>query len=139
MKQIHNWEELEEVSPSTTHYIEVDIEMGCGRLRSRDNSEYMYLSTHTFYGYGIMPTSKKLQECGFDIELIGWDKEPKKKLAMDYDYRTTQEQIKLISESSRGIEYNSPHFENYSWHDHQREFGISKREKFKAQKIRRKR
>ena len=75
MKQIHSWEELVQLEPSATHYLDIDLKLGCGRLRSSDGQYESYLSTHTFYGYGVMEyISEKLQSCGFDIELIGWNK-----------------------------------------------------------------
>ena len=135
MKQIHNWEELAQLEPSATHYLEIDLELGCGRLRSSDGQYESYLSTHTFYGYGVMEyISEKLQSCGFNVELIGWDKEPKAKVSLDCGYRSQEEQIKLVNERCNEVEYNSPHFNKFNWHAYARECGISKRDKFKSRR-----
>lgn len=133
MKQIHNWEELAELEPSTTHYLEIDLESGCGRIRNFDGQYESYLSTHTFYGYGVMEyISEKLQSCGFDVEIIGWDKKP----TLDLGYRTTEEQIRLVNERFNNFDYNSPH--KFNWHEYAREFGISKRDRFNKMVVRRK-
>lgn len=36
---------------------------------------HRYLSTHTFYGKSYKYYTRKLQEFGFDIELVTWDQE----------------------------------------------------------------
>lgn len=137
MKQIHNWEELAELEPSTTHYLEIDLELGCGRIRNFYGQYESYLSTHTFYGYGVMEyISEKLQSCGFDVEIIGWDKEPKKKLVLDWGYRTTEEQIRLVNERFNNFDYNSPH--KFNWHEYARECGISNRDRYNKMIVRRK-
>lgn len=137
MKQIHSWQELSELEPSKTHYLEINLKHGCGRVKRISNNSYEeYLSTHTFYGYGVMEyVSEKLQECGFDVELIGWDKEPSKKVALDVDRK-----LECNFNIAENVLNDQPHFDfkPYSWHEHQKEFGISKKQIYKPMKIRRK-
>ena len=61
MIKIHNWEELAELEPSLTHYLNINLEYGFGRLINKDGTEEEYLPTHTFYGYG---TSVELKLVG---------------------------------------------------------------------------
>lgn len=71
---IKSWEELSNCK-SDTHYLKVDLEMGCGWLKSKTDSEdRVYLSTHSFYGSCYKGTSKILQDAGFDVEIENWDK-----------------------------------------------------------------
>ncbi len=84
MIKIYNWGELSELELSLTHYLNINLEYGFGRLINKDGTKEKYLSTHTFYGYGVMEyISKKLQSCRFDVELIGWDKEINKVLLLN--------------------------------------------------------
>lgn len=72
---IKNWKDLAGLE-NDDYRIEVDLDVGCGWLRSKnpDKSDY-YLTTHTFYGKSYKGYMKLLQSCGFDVELISWDKE----------------------------------------------------------------
>lgn len=87
---ITDWDELSKIpNESATHILEVDTEMGCGRLKAKDKKPYdstkpfmsqiknldVYLSTHTFYGNNYMESTNILQACGFDVEIDNWDKE----------------------------------------------------------------
>lgn len=83
MKQIHSWQELAELEPSKTHKIEVEVDeddsdFNCYwivPINKNDKFQDIYLSTHTFYGGEITESYNKiLKRCGFDVELIGWDK-----------------------------------------------------------------
>lgn len=71
---IQSWEELKNCK-SDTHYLEIDLEMACGRVKSKSDSEdSVYLSTHSFYGSRYKGTSQILQERGFHVEIDNWDK-----------------------------------------------------------------
>ena len=136
MIKIHNWGELSELEPSSTHYLNINLEYGYGRLINKDGTKEEYLSTHTFYGYGVMEyISKKLQSCGFNVELIGWDKEFKKVLLLNSCGYGLDKDIEIIQNISQEL---CLEYKPYTWYDHQREHKISKRDRFKIIKIRRK-
>lgn len=86
---IRDWKELSRIlNESSTHILEVDTEMCCGWLKAKNPKphnkklSYMrqathldhYLSTHTFYGQNHKWITKILRVCGFDVELVNWDK-----------------------------------------------------------------
>jgi len=71
MKLIANWKDLAKVPPSETHTLE--IEDYCGWIRDLKTGKAEYLSTHTFYGKTHEYSTKRLQSCGFDIQLKSWD------------------------------------------------------------------
>lgn len=70
-----NWKDLDGLE-NENYRIDVDINMGCGWIRAKDNiNSDIYLTTHTFYGRNYKGCTKLLQSCGFDVELVSWDKE----------------------------------------------------------------
>lgn len=72
---VKNWEGLNGLE-NENYKIEVDLNMGCGWIRAKDDSNPdRYLTTHTFYGRNYKGCTKLLQSCGFDVELVSWDKE----------------------------------------------------------------
>lgn len=73
---IHNWEELAQLKPSSTHKIYVNSDLGGAWIEPIINSDDCgtYLSTHTFYNKNnTKHKTKKLKECGFNVELIPWE------------------------------------------------------------------
>lgn len=77
MKYIKNWEELKDVT-SSTHILEIDVDMGNGWILPKNQSDNSfkdkhYLSTHTFYGDFFESSTKLLQSCGFNVVLANWD------------------------------------------------------------------
>lgn len=71
---IKSWSELSQCQ-SDTHYLEIDVEMESGWIRSKtDSDDEVYLSTHTFYGSNYLGSSKILQSKGFYVQLDNWDK-----------------------------------------------------------------
>lgn len=88
-KLIRNWKELSEIpNESSTHILEVNLEMCSGHLWAKNRKPYkrklsymrqihhldVYLSTHTFYGSQHKRSTKLLKACGFDVEIANWDK-----------------------------------------------------------------
>ena len=74
-KIIKDWKDLDGLE-SENYYIEVDHYYGCGWIRAKDETmRDEYLSTHTFYGETYKGYEKILRDCGFDVELVTWDKE----------------------------------------------------------------
>jgi hypothetical protein len=88
-KFIKDWKELASIpNESKTHILAIDLQMGNGWLRAKNEKPYnskksfmrqiyhsdVYLSTHTFYGRNYKTSSKMLRACGFDVELDNWDK-----------------------------------------------------------------
>lgn len=98
MQLIRDWIDLEEYTksdPSPTHFIcfegcdKTTLDNGketyyCAHVRSKDGSKniilskdcstnFLYLSTHTFYGNNYQHSTKMLQQCGFDVQLANWD------------------------------------------------------------------
>ena len=71
MKKIKNWKELSKVADSKTHALE--IEDCCGWLICKETGERSYLSTHFFYGKEYQKSTRRLQSCGFDVEIGNWD------------------------------------------------------------------
>lgn len=75
-KYIKDWNGLKDVE-SPTHAIEIDEDGGCGWIIPKvDDGGWKnrhYLSTHTFYGGTHEYSTKKLQECGFNVVLANWD------------------------------------------------------------------
>ena len=71
MMVINNWEDLSKVPSSKTHKLEV--EDYCGWLIELKTGERSYLSTHTFYGSEFERNTRRLQSCGFDVQLKNWD------------------------------------------------------------------
>lgn len=72
---IKSWKDLDGLE-NKNYRIEVDIDMGCGWIRAKDdNKRDLYLSTHTFYSSSYKGYMQLLQECGFDVELISCDRE----------------------------------------------------------------
>lgn len=70
---VRNWEELKGCK-SETHYLKIDLEFGCGWIKSKtDSDDRMYLSTHTFYGSCYKGSTILLKEKGFDVEIDNWD------------------------------------------------------------------
>ena len=76
---IKNWEELAQVPESETHRLEVGDYNGWVITKNPKSESFMdreqYLSTHTFYGSEHESSTRRLQACGFDIEIDNWDKE----------------------------------------------------------------
>jgi len=71
---IQSWDELSKCQ-SDTHYLEIDVEMESGWVRSKtDSDDEMYLSTHTFYGSNYQSSSELLPSKGFNVQLDNWDK-----------------------------------------------------------------
>lgn len=72
---INGWKDLIGLE-SENYQLEVDLNGGCGWLRSKiDSDDDIYLSTHTFYGRDYKEYTLILQECGFDVQLRNWDGE----------------------------------------------------------------
>lgn len=72
---IKNWSELDGLE-NDNYKIEVDLYLGCGFIKAKDPDENdIYLTTHTFYGSSYEGSTQLLQEHGFDVELVSWDKE----------------------------------------------------------------
>lgn len=70
---IKSWDELKHCK-SATHYLKLDLEMGCGWVKSKtDSDDRIYLSTHSFYGSCYKGTTQILQERGFDVVIANWD------------------------------------------------------------------
>lgn len=76
-KFIRNWKELAEVPESDTHYLEIGDHNGWIHKKSPSDDEPHrwpeYLSTHTFYGNQYQQSTKRLQACGFNVQLADWD------------------------------------------------------------------
>lgn len=77
---IYGWEDLSKVPESHTHKIDIRDPKDCsGYIVSKFKDDHFnYLSTHTFYGYNCKmyaESTKRLQDCGFNIVLDNWDKE----------------------------------------------------------------
>ena len=68
---IRNWEELAKVPESDTHYLE--IEQYSGWIFDKNHKIDGYLSTHTFYSSEYKRSTKRLQACGFNVQLANWD------------------------------------------------------------------
>jgi hypothetical protein len=71
---IHNWEELAALPDSETHSIKVEHNC-CGWMISKEPKgldNLNYLSTHTFYESTYENSTKRLQECGFNVQLKSW-------------------------------------------------------------------
>ena len=72
--RIKGWEDLAKLPDSSTHRIEIDLEMGCGHVFCKEKpSSWHYLSTHTFYGSQYRYSTQLLRECGFNVLLDNWD------------------------------------------------------------------
>ncbi|KOP29496.1 hypothetical protein ADM98_11535 [Exiguobacterium sp. BMC-KP] len=70
---VKSWEELNQCK-SDTHYLKIDLDMGCGWVKSKTDAEdRLYLSTHSFYGSCHEGTTQILQERGFAVEIDNWD------------------------------------------------------------------
>jgi hypothetical protein len=76
-KLIKNWEELSKVPPSKTHYLKITPEDGNGMIMENGGEEIRgkYLSTHTFYDSSYNYSTKLLNKCGFDVQLVSWDEQ----------------------------------------------------------------
>lgn len=86
-KLIQSWEELKEFAmtdPSPLY--KLDVEEYTGSIRSKDGkdtiwidenciTDYVYLSTHTFYGKTHAWSTEILRRCGFNVTIDNWDKE----------------------------------------------------------------
>lgn len=79
IKNIKNWEELKDIE-SPTHLLDIDLHYGCAwitpKQKSLDPQSYEgvhYLSTHTFYDNQLEQSSKLLQSCGFEVNLVSWE------------------------------------------------------------------
>jgi hypothetical protein len=71
MEEVKNWKELSKVSESKTHKLE--IEDDCGWIITKETGNRSYLSTHFFYGKEFQNSTRRLQSCGFDVEIINSD------------------------------------------------------------------
>lgn len=70
---VRNWEELEKhKNSSPTHRI--TVEDGCAWIESIDgdksDSDYHYLSRHTFYKESYTSYNKILKRCGFNLKIV---------------------------------------------------------------------
>jgi len=77
---VKNWEELAAIEPqeSDTHTLSVDLDMGLGRLRPKNEDCKVgrrYLSTHSFYQNSRKGTEYILRECGFNITVTENERE----------------------------------------------------------------
>ena len=77
---ITSWEQLSELPPNKDWHIEVDFERGNGHIVRRKPTgdlweDRHYLSTHTFYRSQAKHTTKRLQDCGFNVEIYDWDRQ----------------------------------------------------------------
>lgn len=76
---IKDWEELAKVSSSETHRLEIGEHNGWivtkHPVSDKFSDRQQYLSTHTFYEEQHERSTKRLQECGFDVEIANWDDE----------------------------------------------------------------
>lgn len=75
---IKDWVELSEVPDSPTHTLKINIRNGNGWVVRKGcvtplHKIPLYLTTHSFYGSQHTRISKRLQECGFNVELANWD------------------------------------------------------------------
>jgi len=79
---VSTWEELAAIPPSATHRLDIEPEHCNGWIKSieeqrgTDSDSGIYLSTHTFYGSNYEAMTRKLQECGFNVQLANWDAAP---------------------------------------------------------------
>jgi hypothetical protein len=80
MDKVKNWVELSKIKPNSKYKIVVDDDMDNGWvvpiIETKETiknyfKHHLYLSTHTFYWSSREYYTKKLQEFGFDIKLIG--------------------------------------------------------------------
>lgn len=75
-KVIHDWDELREISKeSETHILEVGEYNGSITSKANGKQDYLYLSTHTFYGNNFADSTRMLQESGFNVIIDNWDVE----------------------------------------------------------------
>ena len=74
-KFIRDWNDLVGLE-SENYKLKIDIDMGCGWIISKTETDEInkYLSTHTFYGSSYKGYEELLRKCGFDVELNNWDK-----------------------------------------------------------------
>lgn len=71
-KLISSWKELVGLE-SENYYLHIDLDMQCGWIRPKDsNKRGYYLTTHSFYEGTCKGATKLLQECDFDVELVGY-------------------------------------------------------------------
>lgn len=71
MEKVKNWEELSKIPESKTHKLE--IEKDCGWVITKETNDRSYLSTHFFYGKEHKNSTRRLQYCGFDVEIVNSD------------------------------------------------------------------
>lgn len=80
---IKNWQELSEVEPNDKYKIEIDLDMCNGWIVPIEETveteknyfkHHCYLSTHTFYRESHKYYTQKLQEFGFNIEIVTSEK-----------------------------------------------------------------
>ena len=72
-KLIKNWEELDGLE--SENYV-IRVKDGCSawiepKVETEETNR-MYLNTHTFYGSHYRGSTKLLQKFGFDVELSSW-------------------------------------------------------------------
>lgn len=73
-KLISGWADLALVPDSENYRLDITPENGNGWvIDKRTGNSERYLSTHTFYGMNHKNSSDKLQEYGFEVELLNWD------------------------------------------------------------------
>ena len=73
---VRHWADLAQVPDSDTHHLEINVENCNGWIHSKgetDDTIGVYLSTHTFYGSNYAHMTRRLQECGFNVQLENWD------------------------------------------------------------------
>lgn len=72
---VRHWADLAEVPESATHRLEINVQNGNGWIKKKGEDERLgiYLSTHTFYGSNYAYMTRRLQECGFNVQLANWD------------------------------------------------------------------
>lgn len=69
---ISTWNELRECE-SETHVLEIKEDGHSGWIYPKGGGKFQhYLSTHTFYESTYSHSTRILQECGFNVQLVSW-------------------------------------------------------------------
>ena len=69
---IDGWKDLVGLE-SKTHYLDIDVYWGKGRIKSKETKKsVVYLTTHTFYESGYKCYQRILRRHGFRVKLTSW-------------------------------------------------------------------
>jgi hypothetical protein len=72
---VEDWDHMRKLDlKSETHNLEID-DYNAHINSKKEDKQFIYLSTHTFYGMTHKSSTEIMQKCGFNVIIDNWDKD----------------------------------------------------------------